>query len=162
MAIMTNHWKGSKQRQRVAFFCGVFVFFYIWLYSPFSIQRTHRRSISIPDLLLTVKTALEWGALPQNFPLDSILLLPLDEPVSMPRIQHVFGSESVEARNERRQRLSHVKEEFIHAWSGYQRLAMPHDELKGVSGDYQDPFGGWGATMIDALGSSTPRYCKPR
>ncbi|KAL0565646.1 hypothetical protein V5O48_016374 [Marasmius crinis-equi] len=49
------------------------------------------------------------------------------------------------------ERAEKVKEAFSYAYHGYERLAMPHDELRPVSGGYVDNFNGWGVSMIDAL-----------
>lgn len=39
----------------------------------------------------------------------------------------------------------------MHSWQGYRKNAWLHDEVKPVSGGYKDHFGGWGATLVDAL-----------
>ncbi|THU91531.1 glycoside hydrolase family 47 protein [Dendrothele bispora CBS 962.96] len=49
------------------------------------------------------------------------------------------------------ERANHVKLAFLHAYHGYERYALPHDELKPLSGRYQDDFGGWGVTLFDSL-----------
>ncbi|GMI72341.1 alpha-mannosidase 3 [Hibiscus trionum] len=48
-------------------------------------------------------------------------------------------------------RQQNVKEAFIHAWSGYRKFAMGHDELMPLSQEGIDGLGGLGATVIDAL-----------
>ncbi|EPS65502.1 hypothetical protein M569_09268, partial [Genlisea aurea] len=48
-------------------------------------------------------------------------------------------------------RQTRVKEAFIHAWSGYRRYAMGHDELMPISKRGIDGLGGLGATIVDAL-----------
>lgn len=48
-----------------------------------------------------------------------------------------------------RQRL--VKAAFLHSWEGYKRIAWGHDEVKPVTEQAEDPFNGWGATIVDAL-----------
>lgn len=59
------------------------------------------------------------------------------------------GDEARESLLAERQRL--VRNAFLHAWSGYKRLAWGHDELRPVSEKAQDNFNGWGATIVDAL-----------
>ncbi|KAI8145813.1 glycoside hydrolase [Fennellomyces sp. T-0311] len=51
--------------------------------------------------------------------------------------------------NPKRQKA--VKEAFLHAWNGYMKYAKGHDELAPVSQKYKDPFGGWGASLVDGL-----------
>ncbi|KAI5475259.1 class I alpha-mannosidase, glycoside hydrolase family 47 protein, partial [Pseudohyphozyma bogoriensis] len=40
---------------------------------------------------------------------------------------------------------------FRHAWEAYKEHAWGHDEVKPVTCGFQDPFNGWGATLIDSL-----------
>ncbi|KAI0035309.1 mannosidase [Vararia minispora EC-137] len=44
-----------------------------------------------------------------------------------------------------------VKDTFLHAWNAYERIAVPHDELRPVSRDHTDNFNGWGVTIHDSL-----------
>lgn len=37
------------------------------------------------------------------------------------------------------------------SWDGYVAFAFGHDMLKPVSRGYDDPFAGWGATLVDAM-----------
>ncbi|KAJ1949909.1 hypothetical protein FBU59_000934, partial [Linderina macrospora] len=38
-----------------------------------------------------------------------------------------------------------------HAWEGYRQHAFGHDELAPVSNGFNDKWGGWGVTLVDAL-----------
>ncbi|GAB5588598.1 hypothetical protein Unana1_03498 [Umbelopsis nana] len=69
----------------------------------------------------------------------------------LPRIQRSSTAETDTERLLRIARREVVKEGFRHAWRGYNMYAMGHDELKPVSNRSHDPFGGWGATIADAL-----------
>ncbi|CDU25238.1 related to Mannosyl-oligosaccharide 1,2-alpha-mannosidase IC [Sporisorium scitamineum] len=88
---------------------------------------------------------------------------PLDE-LSQPakpiaKIQHAFqdpsrhsGRRNDPARDELiAQRQKMVRNAFIHAWEGYKKHAWGHDELRPVSKTAEDPFNGWGASIVDAL-----------
>ncbi|KAI0060679.1 seven-hairpin glycosidase [Artomyces pyxidatus] len=44
-----------------------------------------------------------------------------------------------------------VKQAFLHAYSGYERFAAPHDELRPSSNLSIDNFNGWGVTIYDSL-----------
>ncbi|KAJ7154616.1 glycoside hydrolase family 47 protein [Mycena filopes] len=48
-------------------------------------------------------------------------------------------------------RAQAVRAAFVHAYTGYQTHALPHDELKPMSGEALDNFHGWGVTMFDSL-----------
>lgn len=69
----------------------------------------------------------------------------------IPQIQAPKPKEDAVARDERLTRLAAVKESFIHSWTGYKKYAWGHDEIKPISAQYQDPFGGWAATLVDSL-----------
>ena len=49
------------------------------------------------------------------------------------------------------ERRRQVKEAFMKSWNSYKKYAWMRDELTPVSGEAQDPFGGWAATLVDAL-----------
>jgi len=44
-----------------------------------------------------------------------------------------------------------VEESFVHSWTGYKEHAWLRDEVAPLSGQYKDTFGGWAATLVDAL-----------
>ncbi|KAI0035311.1 glycoside hydrolase [Vararia minispora EC-137] len=44
-----------------------------------------------------------------------------------------------------------VKAAFIHAYTGYEKYAAPHDELLPITNGYVDNFNGWGVTSHDSL-----------
>ena len=57
-------------------------------------------------------------------------------------------SESDDILNEKSYR---IKSSFLHAWHGYAKHALGHDEIHPVSDLPGDSWGGLGATLIDAL-----------
>ncbi|KAJ7034530.1 glycoside hydrolase family 47 protein [Mycena alexandri] len=48
-------------------------------------------------------------------------------------------------------RAQAVREAFVHAYTGYQKYGLPHDEVKPMTGEAVDNFHGWGVTMFDSL-----------
>ncbi|KMU89178.1 class I alpha-mannosidase [Coccidioides immitis H538.4] len=92
-----------------------------------------------------------WARVPQHHPVRSMIPIPSPVPSSIPKIQHKFGEESSEARRVRTGRLDAVKGNFTHAWRGYKTRAWMSDEVKPISGEAHNPFGGWAATLVDAL-----------
>ncbi|PWW74909.1 Glycoside Hydrolase Family 47 protein [Tuber magnatum] len=94
-----------------------------------------------------------WIKSPQHFPVPSESIIPLPAPQSekIPQIQASFGTESETKRMVRLERLEAVKDAFKRSWSGYKEYAWGHDELMPVSKYFKDPFGGWGATLVDSL-----------
>ncbi|KAI8874765.1 glycoside hydrolase family 47 protein [Backusella circina FSU 941] len=69
----------------------------------------------------------------------------------LPKIQTTFDPESRSDRKEREERREAVKTAFLHGWKGYKTYALGHDELKPISNQINNPFGGFGATLIDSL-----------
>ncbi|KAK9480559.1 glycoside hydrolase family 47 protein [Lipomyces japonicus] len=86
-----------------------------------------------------------------KFPIANPVKLPEEPPQSLPKVQGTFAAETPEEREVRESRLATVKEAFKHSWEGYKKYAWGHDELRPVSRGFADPFGGWGATIVDAL-----------
>ncbi|KAF7732817.1 hypothetical protein EC973_000092 [Apophysomyces ossiformis] len=69
----------------------------------------------------------------------------------LPSIQYPFGKEPAAFANKREKRRAAVKDGFLHAWNGYKKYALGHDEVKPLTNLSKDPFGGWGATLVDSL-----------
>lgn len=77
--------------------------------------------------------------------------IPNGLPVDIPKVQHEFDTESPEHAAERRERLRAVEHAFRHSWEGYKQNAWLQDEVSPLTGHARNPFGGWGATLIDTL-----------
>lgn len=100
----------------------------------------------------TVKTDNRWKRLPTRHEVHTLADLPTNNPLQpIPRIQAPRPHEDTASRDERLERLAAVKKSFVHSWEGYKKYAWGHDEIKPNSGEYQDPFGGWAATLVDSL-----------
>lgn len=92
-----------------------------------------------------------WSSVPQEFSVTSIRPIPTSSS-HIPHIQHTFEKESSTEKKTRIDRLGAVKSNFTHAWKGYKDHAWLRDEVMPISGGSHDPFGGWAATLVDALG----------
>jgi mannosyl-oligosaccharide alpha-1,2-mannosidase len=104
----------------------------------------------------------DWRIAPFNgwiSPLNDFSQNQKQKKTALPKIQYNFTDSSrhsgMAGEKERdkvvqyRQKL--VRNAFLHSWEGYKKVAWGHDEMKPVSGTAQDPFNGWGATIVDAL-----------
>lgn len=47
-----------------------------------------------------------------------------------------------------------MQEAFDRAWNGYYTYAFPHDSLTPLTESFEDGFGGWGASAVDALSTA--------
>jgi mannosyl-oligosaccharide alpha-1,2-mannosidase len=92
-----------------------------------------------------------WNNTPIHYPLQKLTQLPLGTPQKLPAVQHVFSAESEEDRRIRLERRQHVRDAFEKCWRSYKKHAWMRDELSPVSGKGIDSFGGWAATLVDAL-----------
>lgn len=97
--------------------------------------------------------AAHWVKTPERFPVapSELITLPKEVSKAMPKLQAKPKDETSADKQERLQRLSTIRAEFKHAWAGYKQVAMGHDEIKPITETFDDPFNGWGATLIDSL-----------
>jgi mannosyl-oligosaccharide alpha-1,2-mannosidase len=113
------------------------------------------------DALQPEKQSIEadWRGAPFNLWKPPLQELASKNKKSLPKVQHTFTDPSRHSgdkndperdyTNSYRQKL--VKNAFLHSWEGYKSKAWGHDEVKPVSETPEDPFNGWGATIVDAL-----------
>lgn len=94
-----------------------------------------------------------WSPRPDHFPVPTASIIPLPTGVGkpLPKIQATFSKESKDEKESRLQKLSMVKEAFLHAWNGYKTRAWGKDELSPVSGRNRNTFNGWSATLVDSM-----------
>ncbi|KAG6005235.1 hypothetical protein E4U21_000314 [Claviceps maximensis] len=93
-----------------------------------------------------------WRTISHNYPVSTLRPLPTAAVDSLPPVQaKVFGAETAAEKKVRLSRQQDVKDSFVKSWNAYKKYAWLRDEVAPVSGDAKDTFGGWGATLIDAL-----------
>ncbi|KAF3005140.1 hypothetical protein E8E13_010400 [Curvularia kusanoi] len=95
--------------------------------------------------------SINWARKPIHHPVKNLTPLPTGTPAKLPKIQFDFKKEDPTAKNIRETRKEEVRKQFLKCWTSYRQLAWMHDELKPISGEVNDHFGGWAATLIDAL-----------
>ncbi|KAF2018514.1 glycoside hydrolase family 47 protein [Aaosphaeria arxii CBS 175.79] len=95
--------------------------------------------------------AYDWANIPMKHPIRSMTAFPTAAPRPLPKVQFDFKEEDATAKNIRERRRNEVKRAFEKCWTNYRMKAWMHDELSPISGEARDPFGGWAATLIDAL-----------
>ncbi|KAI9742581.1 MAG: hypothetical protein M1818_003722 [Claussenomyces sp. TS43310] len=98
------------------------------------------------------KPQVRWAKLKESHPVDTLIPLPTGKPAEIPTIQaKPPTTRNPAAETERLRRLEAVKESFVHSWTGYKRHAWLRDEVVPIAGGSRDTFGGWAATLVDAL-----------
>ncbi|PPJ52464.1 hypothetical protein CBER1_10485 [Cercospora berteroae] len=119
-------------------------------------SRSPRRAPPAIDRVLNpgwFKPRFRWRDVKQKHPITNTKLteLPTGPHAEIPRVQHDFEPESLGHTLWRRNRLRAVEEAFRHSWDGYKKNAWLQDEVSPLSGKPRNPFGGWGATLVDSL-----------
>ncbi|KAF3015620.1 hypothetical protein E8E14_010693 [Neopestalotiopsis sp. 37M] len=92
-----------------------------------------------------------WRRIPTHYPVRSMRSLPTGRPRALHRIQVDFARETTGDRQRRLRRQNAVKAAFQRCWRAYAAHAWLQDEVRPVSGAARNPFGGWGATLVDSL-----------
>lgn len=112
------------------------------------------REYALNKTKLQIKS-FRWASLKTRYPVTSFIPFPTGAAKPIPQIQHNFGrqSDAEAAKNKRRRDL--VKGNFTHAWNGYKTHAWMSDEVAPLTGRAYNHFGGWAATLVDALGASS-------
>lgn len=95
-------------------------------------------------------SGFDWSSAKQYFPVTSHAALPSGKPKSIPKVQHDFPKGSPPSKITQL-RQNAVRRVFKRSWDAYRQQAWLLDELKPVSGGGKNTFGGWGATLVDAL-----------
>lgn len=96
-----------------------------------------------------VPSSFDWTTVKQHHGVDDIKPLPTGKPNALPRIQADASVFKHSAVNEKRRNA--VRDTFKRSYAAYRKHAWMRDELTPVSGSAKDPFGGWAATLVDAL-----------
>ncbi|KAK9421924.1 putative Family 47 glycoside hydrolase [Seiridium unicorne] len=92
-----------------------------------------------------------WRKVPTRYPVGSMRPLPTGRPIALPPIQTDFPRETTGERQIRLRRQTAVKAAFQRCWAAYAKHAWLQDEVTPVTGSSRNPFGGWGATLVDSL-----------
>jgi mannosyl-oligosaccharide alpha-1,2-mannosidase len=106
----------------------------------------------MPEFLGGEPHHINWAKIPQKHPVIDFIHLPEDGPKSLPKVQasETSFAETESEKKIREDRREHVKKAFLRSWGVYKEYAWGHDEFSSISG-FKDHFGGWGATLIDAM-----------
>jgi len=116
--------------------------------APLSVKHDHAQHKIQKDQKFR---SFDWAKVPWQNPVGSVIPLPTGEPKALPQIQFKFGKEDTAAKNIREARREEIKKQFLKCWKNYREFAWMHDEIRPISGDVSDHFGGWAATLVDAL-----------
>lgn len=95
-------------------------------------------------------SSFDWSDAKQYFPVTSHTPLPTGKPKSLPKVQYDFPKGSPPSKITQL-RQNAVRRVFKRSWDAYRQQAWLWDELQPVSGGGKNTFGGWGATLVDAL-----------
>ncbi|EIW79097.1 glycoside hydrolase family 47 protein [Coniophora puteana RWD-64-598 SS2] len=101
-----------------------------------------RKGVSIRHVAVATGLALSLCVLYYNYlPRREVVLFPEEVIYYPPETQETWSA-----------RAEQVKAAFLHAYHGYEKYAMPADELRPLSKTKAaDKFNGWGVTAVDSL-----------
>ncbi|GAB0135825.1 hypothetical protein EsDP_00004148 [Epichloe bromicola] len=97
----------------------------------------------------TSKLQFDWSRAKLFYPPKSIKPMPTGAPRKMGRVQASPDAFIQTDETKKRQRV--VRDAFKKSYNAYRTYAWMKDELLPVSGGFKNPFGGWAATLVDAL-----------
>lgn len=124
-----------------AFFCLIVLYFL--------------RSIDSPERPVSATffpSTYDWSKFEFYYPLPPPAIeLPKARPHSLAKIQHDFGTHSTTYTHRQAERQHAVRQAFLKSWNSYKQHAWMRDELAPLTGGWKDPFGGWAASLVDAL-----------
>lgn len=107
-------------------------------------ERANVHSFAIGD-------SFDWRTAPFAHTIAQYIQLPMGTPKKLPKVQFDFPPETSSQRAKREARRVAVREEFQRSWENYRTFAWGQDELLPLTGKGTESFGGWGATLVDAL-----------
>lgn len=99
----------------------------------------------------TSRQTFDWRKAPFVNKIQSYIPLPAGRPQDLPSIQFNDFSETKSQKRQREARRVAVREQFQDVWDSYRRYAWAQDELRPITADSEETFGGWGATLVDSL-----------
>ncbi|CAN8095315.1 unnamed protein product [Discula destructiva] len=129
-------------------------------HNPFGDPRPSAKYAALRRKITFVPSSFDWTTVQQFFPVSSHTPLPNGTPRRLPKVQHPFPpknkrsattSSSAAAAKVNDRRRSAVRRVFQRSWTAYKRDAWLWDELQPVTGGGRNTFGGWAATLVDAL-----------
>lgn len=91
-----------------------------------------------------------WRDLPMRHEASPLLQLPTSRPKRLRSVQYQFPRD-YELSETQQHRRKVIKDVFIRSWNSYKETAWLKDELKPISGKFNDRYGGWAATLVDNL-----------
>ncbi|KAG5912798.1 hypothetical protein E4U42_001823, partial [Claviceps africana] len=95
------------------------------------------------------KPKFDWSRAKLFHPPKSIKPLPTGSPRKMGCVQ--ASPDAFVQTGETRERQRAVRDAFRKSYNAYRTHAWMKDELRPTSGGFKNPFGGWAATLVDAL-----------
>ncbi|KAF6827231.1 glycosyl hydrolase family 47 [Colletotrichum plurivorum] len=140
----------ANRRPRRLLILAAFVFGFFVLRSLRSDPEPARKHVDVS----VVKSSFDWANHRHKHPVapESMHRLPTEPPKHLPRVQFKPSAKRGrvnDATSESRRRA--VRDVFFKSWSSYKKYAWKYDELAPVSAKAKNTFGGYAATLVDAL-----------
>jgi len=140
----------DRRISQLAFVAGVFVLTLFYLRKSYpALGLDQSLATSFRSEVHFRPSGFDWTTVPQRFPVPTKHHLPTGPTKAPRRVQFEFPRYKHDATTKKRQQT--IREAFIRCWNSYQIHAWLQDELAPVTGGGKTTFGGWAATLVDAL-----------
>ncbi|KAI0024333.1 glycoside hydrolase [Xylariomycetidae sp. FL0641] len=140
--------------RRTRVLTGMVLLLFIYILSSLFYSRSPPRIRALVTHDVTyVQSSFDWSQLERRFPVpeEDITPLPRGKPDALPAVQSYFRPANTTRQQLLENRRQGVKHAFVKSWRSYKTRAWMYDELTPVSGMPKNTFGGWAATLVDAL-----------
>ncbi|KAL0940136.1 glycosyl hydrolase family 47 protein [Colletotrichum truncatum] len=143
----------ANRRQRRFIVIAVFLFGFFVFHNLRSSASSRQPTPSHADIPI-FKSSSDWATHQHKYPIapEAMYHLPTEQPKNLPRVQFKPSAKrgrTNDALSESR-RLA-VRDAFVKSWSSYKKYAWEYDELAPVTAKGKNTFGGYAATLVDAL-----------
>lgn len=120
---------------------------------PKSATPPKKKKTGVESAKYFVKSGYDWSKLRRQYPIAAADMVhpPKGPPKPLQRVQYAFPRAAFTLNEKQQGQRDAIRKAFKRAWDAYVKHGFPHDELTPVSLHGKDTFGGWAATMVDAL-----------
>ncbi|KAH8883922.1 family 47 glycosyl hydrolase [Thozetella sp. PMI_491] len=126
---------------------------YFFVYDPFG--STYKLDSADNRAVRFIKSSYDWSQYKHKHPVphSAMARLPSGVPRALPNVQYSFPPTAYDTNPDIEIRRNAVRDAFHRCWRSYREHAWLYDELTPITLRGKNTFGGWAATLVDALDS---------
>ncbi|KAF4861186.1 putative mannosyl-oligosaccharide alpha-1,2-mannosidase 1B [Colletotrichum siamense] len=141
----------ATRRQRRSIIIGAILFGFL-LFN--TLQPSDHRPRPKYGNIPIAQSSYDWASHQHKYAIapESMHHLPTEPPKELPRVQFTPSAKRGQPNDATSDsRRAAVRETFVRSWESYKKYAWEYDELTPVSAKGKNTFGGYAATLVDAL-----------